>query len=104
MRPNPLFSCVIALGLIFVSQVSSADPSKYPQLAQQKLPQNVTPAFIFIDQLVAEVRAGAKPLIIDVRTGEEYHESHILGSVSVPIGDFRGYVENIPKDRLVVLY
>jgi len=81
-----------------------ADPSKYPQFAQQKLPDNVTPTFISIDELVAQVRAGEKPIIIDVRTAEEYQEAHIVSAASAPLAEFKSYVKSIPRDRPVVLY
>lgn len=81
-----------------------ADPSKYPEFAQQQLPDNITPEFIHIDELVAELNAGAKPLIIDVRSDEEYREVHILGAVSAPLGEFKSYLKSIPRDRPLVLY
>ena len=81
-----------------------ADPSKYPEFAQQTLPDNITPVFIHIDELVAELNAGAKPLIIDVRSDEEFREVHILGAVSAPLGEFKDYLKSIPRDRPVVLY
>ncbi|MET0500030.1 MAG: rhodanese-like domain-containing protein [Candidatus Binatia bacterium] len=83
-------------------QPAQADPSKYPQFAQQSPPANVS--LISIDELVGEVKAGKKPLIIDVRTAEEYREAHILGAVSAPLAEFSAYVQSIPKDRLVILY
>jgi Rhodanese-like domain len=102
--PTLAHALIILVGLTFVPHASFAEPSRYPEFAQQKLPATVTPAFITIDQLVAEVKAGTKPVILDVRSGEEFQESHILGSVSAPIGDFGSYIEKIPRDRLVVLY
>ena len=57
-----------------------------------------------MDELVNEIHAGKKPIIIDVRTEEEYREVHILGSVSAPLEEFNAYLESIPKDRLVILY
>ena len=81
-----------------------ADPSKYPEFAQQTLPDNITPVFIHIDELVAELNSGVKPLIIDVRTQEEFRELHILGAVSAPLGEFKSYLKSIPRDRPVVLY
>ncbi|HWP24423.1 MAG TPA: rhodanese-like domain-containing protein [Candidatus Binatia bacterium] len=83
---------------------AQADPLRYPQFAQQKLPEDITPAFISIDELVAEIKAGAKPLIIDVRTAEEFREVHILGAVSAPLGEFKEYLKSIPRDRPIVLY
>lgn len=98
-------ACVALLAVIIGAQrPASADPSKYPLFAQQSLPANVTPSFISINELVREIRAGKKPLIIDVRTAEEFREAHILGAISAPITEFREYVQSIPKDRLVVLY
>jgi hypothetical protein len=94
----------VAVAIPAASQLSFADPGKYPQFAQHKLPENVKPAFISVDQLVTEVKAGTKPIIVDVRSTEEFQESHILGSVSAPLGDFTNHVQHIPKDRLVVLY
>ncbi len=81
-----------------------ADPSKYPQFAQQTLPKDVKPELISVDELAREIKNGAKPLIIDVRTAEEYREAHILGAVSAPLAQFRDYLKSVPRDRLTVLY
>src|ERR1041385_5699626 len=81
-----------------------ADPSKYPEFAQQTLPDNITPAFIHIEELVAELNSGVKPLIIDVRSEEEYREVHILAAVSAPLAEFKSHLKSIPRDRPVVLY
>ena len=100
-------ACILALlaALMAISPASAhADPSKYPQFAQQTLPDNITPAFIHIEELVAELNSGVQPLIIDVRTEEEYREVHILGAVSAPLGEFKSYLKSIPRDRPLVLY
>ena len=62
-----------------------ADPSKYPQFAQQSLPENITPIFINVEELVDVVKTGGKPLIIDVRSTDEFKEGHILGAMSAPL-------------------
>lgn len=92
------------LSLLAYHQTASADPSKYPQFAQQSLPVDVPLALTSIDELVAEVKTGKKPLIIDVRTTAEYNEVHILGAISAPLAQFREYIKSIPRDRPVVLY
>ena len=92
------------LSLLAYHQTASADPSKYPQFAQQSLPADVPLALTSIDELVAEVKAGKKPLIIDVRTTAEYNEVHILGAISAPLAQFKEYIKSIPRDRPVVLY
>lgn len=93
---------VALLAMLFLPYPSQGDPSKYPQYAQQPAPENV--AFISIDELVQELKTGAKPIIIDVRSGEEFREGHILSAVSAPLDQFNGYIQNIPKDRMVILY
>ena len=95
---------VLVAGMVFLRPLAQADPSKYPQFAQQSLPENVTPLFISVDELVQQLKTGMKPLIIDVRTGDEFREGHILGAVSAPLGEFNTYLQRIPKDRLVILY
>jgi hypothetical protein len=81
-----------------------ADPSKYPEFAQQKLPDDIKPDFISIDELVKTLQEGAKPVIIDVRTAEEFREVHILSAVSAPLAEFKDYLKSIPRDRPIVLY
>ena len=88
--------------VFFTQQPGQADPSKYPQFAQQSPPANFL--LISVDELVGEIQAGKKPMIIDVRTEEEYREVHILGAVSAPLEEFNGYLPRIPRDRLVILY
>jgi|ERR1041384_7260161 hypothetical protein len=97
-------AAILAATVISAPQPADADPSKYPEFAQQTLPDGITPDFIHIEELVDELKAGAKPLIIDVRTGEEYRELHILSAVSAPLGEFKEYLKSIPRDRPVVLY
>jgi len=94
----------ILTALVLPHHGAQADPSKYPEFAQQSLPDNVPLALINIEDLVAELKSGIKPLIIDVRTQEEYREVHILGAASAPLAEFKDYVKSIPRDRPVVLY
>jgi 3-mercaptopyruvate sulfurtransferase SseA len=98
-----LFFVLASLALLPATQrPATADPSKYPQFAQQSPPANVS--LISVDELVQEITAGTKPMIIDVRSEEEYREVHILGALSAPLPEFNAYSQSIPKDRLVILY
>jgi hypothetical protein len=94
----------VAASLLLFGGSASADPSRYPQFAHQAMPANVPLALISVEELVSDVKAGKKPLIIDVRTEAEYKEVHILGAVSAPLAEFKDYVKSIPRDRPVVLY
>jgi len=98
-----LVAIVLAV-LALTPPLAQADPSKYPQFAQQTLPRDVKPEFISIDELVKDIQKGVKPVIIDVRTAEEFRETHILGAVSAPLAEFRAYLKSIPRDRLTILY
>jgi 3-mercaptopyruvate sulfurtransferase SseA len=110
MRPRASFNTTsVVLAGIFLVLVSAygqahADPSKYPEFAQQTLPADVTPVLIKVEELVTEIKAGAKPVIIDVRTAEEFRELHILGAVSAPLAEFKDFLKSIPRDRPIVLY
>ena len=99
-----LLLAITVISLTAYDQPARADPSKYPQFAQQSLPANVPLALTSIDELIGDVKAGKKPLIIDVRTTAEYNEVHILGAVSAPLAQFKEYMKSIPRDRPVVLY
>lgn len=102
--PRDLF-VIFAIFLGFCcSGESAAEPAKYPQYAQQKLPKNVAPAFMYLDQLVEEIAKGKNPLIVDVRSREEYEEAHIKAAISIPLGEIPLHLAEIPRDKPVVLY
>lgn len=92
------------LGILIWCERPAADPTKYPEYAQQPLPKDAAPEFIYVDLLVDEITNGKRPLIVDVRSGEEYEQSHIKGSISIPLGEIPLHLAEIPKDKLVVLY
>jgi len=103
-RMNFLAVATLLAALLSLCPSAQADPSHYPEFAEQSLPANVTPSFISINELVEDLKAGKKPLIIDVRSEEEYREVHILSALSAPLAQFKAYLPSIPKDRPVVLY
>jgi hypothetical protein len=81
-----------------------ADPAKYPQYAQQTLPPGVKPEFIKLDALVNEIINRRTPVMIDVRSAEEYQEAHIKGAISIPLDEFERRIGEIPRDRPLVFY
>ena len=58
-----ILAILAALPMALQARSAYADPSKYPEFAQQTLPDNITPVFIHIEELVTELKSGAKPLI-----------------------------------------
>lgn len=100
------YFCLPAILLVFSFYFgeAAADPGKYPQFAQQQLPGNVAPDFISVDELADAIVKGEKPVIVDVRSAEEYEESHIKAALSIPLGEIPLHLAEMPKERLLVLY
>ena len=103
-RINSLAVVALLAAMFSFYPSAQADPSRYPEFAQQSLPANVALSFISIDELVENVKAAKKPLIIDVRSEEEFREVHILSALSAPLAQFKAHLPSIPRDRPVVLY
>jgi hypothetical protein len=93
--------CIVMLGAASALQ---ADPSKYPQFAEQTLPPDIKPEFISVDTLAAELKGGGKPLLVDVRSAEEFKEAHIAGAISAPLDHFQENMHRIPRERATILY
>ncbi len=55
------------------------------------------------EELLSRVRRGEVTLI-DVRPIDEYRAGHLPGARSIPLGDLRGRLAELPRDREVVAY
>ena len=55
------------------------------------------------NELLRRVRAG-EVTVLDVRPPEEYRAGHIPGALSIPVGELKARLEELPKDREVVAY
>lgn len=55
------------------------------------------------DELLRRVRAG-EVTVLDVRPPEEYRAGHIPGALSIPIGELKARLKELPRDREVVAY
>jgi hydroxyacylglutathione hydrolase len=54
--------------------------------------------------LAAERLAGGEPLAIDVRTPAEREQKFVAGSVSIPLNHLAERVQELPKDRPLLVY
>jgi hypothetical protein len=63
---------------------TSALPTPKAKISPDDVPRITT------SELKQKIDSGARMLIVDVRSKEEYDIDHISGSVSVPIGDITG--------------
>ena len=104
MNPRTLETLLILALVDLIRQPAGADPAKYPQFAQQSPSEDIKPEFISVDTLAADLKKGAKPLIVDVRSAEEFREAHIASAVSAPLEHLRDNIKSIPRDRLTILY
>ncbi len=59
----------------------------------------ITPA-----QLTAARLSESPPLMLDIRTTEEYQEGHIEGTLHIPLDELRSRITEIPHGRCVAVY
>ena len=55
------------------------------------------------DELVRRVRSG-EVTVLDVRPPEEYRAGHLPGARSIPVGELKARLRELPKGREVVAY
>jgi len=73
--------------------------------AQPAAPPDYPVKFIKVDELKAMVDRGQKVTVVDVRTQDEYAETHIKGAKSIPIRTIERRARGeLPKSVPVVFY
>jgi rhodanese-related sulfurtransferase len=55
------------------------------------------------DELLRRVKKG-EVTVLDVRPPEEYRAGHIPGAISIPVGELKARLKDLPKNREVVAY
>jgi NADPH-dependent 2,4-dienoyl-CoA reductase/sulfur reductase-like enzyme/rhodanese-related sulfurtransferase len=55
-------------------------------------------------EAVLAAPAGERPLLVDVRTSQEFASGHIPGAVNVPVDDLRTRLGELPRDRQIAAY
>lgn len=55
------------------------------------------------EELLRRVKRG-EVTVLDVRPLEEYRAGHIRGALSIPVGELKARLREVPKDREVVAY
>lgn len=61
-------------------------------------------AFIAADAVLDLQQRGRPPVIVDVRSRDEFEAAHIRGAVNLPLGELDRRYSEIPREGLVVLY
>ncbi len=62
---------------------------------------NVYPQEISVSEALAKKDAGA--FILDVRQPEEWNEFHVPGAILIPLGELASRVNELPRDREVLV-
>lgn len=55
------------------------------------------------DELLRRVKAG-EVTVLDVRPAEEYRAGHLPGALSIPVGELKARLAELPKHRDIVAY
>jgi rhodanese-like protein len=95
--------CLIALALVYVAP-TLANPNNYPQFAQQQVDPAIPIFFTGVERVKAQLDAGSPPMLVDVRSAEEYNAAHLPSAKSMPLSVLPERMAEIPRDIPVVLY
>ncbi|MBE9069975.1 sulfurtransferase [Leptolyngbya cf. ectocarpi LEGE 11479] len=55
-------------------------------------------------ELVTQIQSGTTPLILDVRTAEEYVAGHIPGAVNIHFREIKARLDEVPENGPIVIY
>lgn len=55
------------------------------------------------EELLRRVKSG-EVTVLDVRPAEEYQAGHIPGALSIPVGELKTRLKELPRDREIVAY
>jgi len=73
------------------------------QVAREYFEQRGAMEAVESEELLRRVRNG-EVTVLDVRPPEEYRAGHIPGALSIPVGELKARLKELPKDREVVAY
>jgi hypothetical protein len=94
---------LIALALLYITP-TQANPNNYPQFAQQQVDPAIPIFFAGVERVKAQLDAGHPPMLVDVRSVEEYNTGHLPQAKSIPLEVLPRRMAEIPRDIPVVLY
>jgi rhodanese-related sulfurtransferase len=92
----PAWTAVIAVVIVAVAAVAAFAVSQPQGSASQALPPTINVA-----EASAKRNAGA--YILDVREPSEWVDYHVPGSTQIPLGSLASRVNEVPKDKEVVV-
>lgn len=57
---------------------------------------------ISVSEVQEQLAQGKKPLLLDVRTRDEFQAGHIAGARLIPLDVLEGQMGELPKDRQII--
>ncbi len=73
------------------------------QVTREYFEQRGSMEVVDSEELTRRVNSG-EVTVLDVRPPEEYHAGHIPGALSIPVGELKARLKELPKDREVIAY
>lgn len=92
---------VLAVIMIAVLVSQGAGAASAPTVAVPAAASASLPAEVSVAEAAAKREAGA--FVLDVREPSEWAESHIPGATLIPLGDLAARVNEVPRDKEVVV-
>jgi len=86
MRIRNCWRIVLCAMLLAIPACSGGDAASAPEV-------------ITADELAAEIAAGNPPIILDVRTEEEFAAGHIPGAINIPHTELTARLDELPADH-----
>ena len=93
------------VSLFFISVRSLAENrlAEVQRVTKEYFQQRTSLESVDENELIRRVKHG-DVTVIDVRPAEEYAAGHIAGSLSLPLGELKDRLAELPKDREIVAY
>ena len=103
-----LIFTLLAIGIICIVVLTACNSAdKKAAGSSGPAAASATPADGIRRVTVPELRdlvAQNQAVIIDVRNADAYNAGHIRGAKLMPVGEILKYVNELPKDKLIVTY
>ncbi len=108
LQPRSLFTLVavaiVAGGLAITLNTLSTAGQPISPAAQAPLPAPIISNITAAEYLERFTERGAPHMLLDVRLPDEFASGHIAGSVNIPVQVLAQRLEELPRDRPIVIY
>ncbi len=99
MKKKTLIAILLLISLLMMALAACGGGS---QKTEQQVDLTSLPVDLTVQQ-VAEIKDHPDVVLIDVREPWEYNEGHIPGVKLIPLGQLSDKLDEIPKDKFVVM-